>query len=187
MQRRTIGLRGTRRSAPLTQSVRLFSVENIRQHATFFLILLGTFLAACGRAQYSADYKIPESHFILRVELKQANFLLAEYQRRLVIVRAGLPLLRVDLGGDIGGYTAVNLYRLQNGEYLIAHDGNPQYRVNPNTGSVQAEVWGLPPREDRRPRDAVFSGAFDFDGNHTWRFLPASQRAERELGKLYGS
>ena len=80
-------------------------------------------------------------------------------------------------------------WRLHSGEslqYLLAHDGNPQYRVNPDTGSVQAEVWGLPPREERTPRDAVFGGAFDFDGDHTWRFLPASQRPERELGKLHG-
>jgi hypothetical protein len=140
-------------------------VEHIRATWTFFLILLSAFVVACGRAEYSAEYQMSESNFILRLELKQVNFLLAEYQRNLVIVRAGMPLLRVDLGVDIGGYTVVNLYRLRTGEYLLAHDGNPQYRVNPGTGSVQAEMWGLPPREERRPRDAVFIGALANTGN----------------------
>lgn len=151
---------------------------------TFFLMLVLALLAACSRAEYSAEYKMQESDFTLRLELRQINFPLAEYERRLVIVHAGFPLLRVDLGVDIGGYSVVNLYRQPSGEYLLAHDGNPQYKVNPVTGSVQAEMVGLPPRETRRPREAVFAGAFDFDGDHVWRFLPASQRAERELGKL---
>ncbi len=160
-------------------------MEHIKHRVTFLLMLLVTSLMGCGRAEYSAEYKIPESHFVLRIELKQVNFPHAEYSRSLVILRAGFPLLRVDLGVDIGGYTVVNLYRLPSGDYLLAHDGNPQYRVNPATGSVQADVLGLPPREERRPREAVFSGAFDFAGDHVWSFLPASQRAERELGKLF--
>lgn len=137
-------------------------------------------LTGCSRSEYSAEFKIPESEFTLRIDLRQINPPHAEYERKLLIVRAGVPLLRVDLGIDIGGYTLVNLYKLPSGEYLLAHDGNPQYKVNPITGSVQAEVLGIPPREERRPREAVFNGAFDFDRDHLWRFLSASQRTERD-------
>jgi len=74
----------------------------------------------------------------------------------------------------------INVYKLPSGEFLLAHDGNPQYKVDPATGSVQAEVLGILPRGERRPREAVFNGAFDFDDDHVWRFLSASQRTERD-------
>ncbi len=73
-------------------------VQHIGHRVTFLFMLLVTSLAGCGRAEYSAEFKMPESDFILRLELKQVNFPLAEYERSLVIVRAGFPLLRVDLG-----------------------------------------------------------------------------------------
>ncbi len=151
----------------------------------FLYLLLSALLAGCGRAEYSAEYRIPESEITLRLDLKQVNPPLAEYERSLVVVRAGAPLQRVDLGVDIGGYTLVNLYTLPSGEYLLTHDLNPFQRVNPASGVVNPVWWGLPPYETRRPPDALFIGAFDFSDDHVYRFLPASQRAEREVGQLY--
>lgn len=150
-----------------------------------FYLFFAVLLTGCGRAEYSAEYKIPDTDLALRVELKQINAPLAEYERSLIVSRAGSVLQSVVLSADIGGYSLLNLYKLASGEYVLDYDGNPYYRIDPTSGAVHAKFRGIPMGEPERPADAVFIGAFDFDHDYFWQFFPAPSRAERAVGKPY--
>ena len=155
----------------------------MRRFVLYFLFAV--LLTGCRRAEYSAEYKIPETDLALGVELKQINAPLAEYERSLIVSRAGLVFQRVALSADIGGYSLLNLYKLSSGEYVLDYDGNPYYRIDPTTGTVHAKLRGIPIGEPDRPLRETYIGAFDFDHHYVWQFFPASQRAERKVELPY--
>jgi hypothetical protein len=130
-----------------------------RWNAACFFICSLSLLAGCGRAEYSAEYNIPDTELTLRIELKQINPPLAEYERALVVIRAGSLLQSVVRTSDIGGYSLLNLYKLPSGEYVLDYDGNPDYRIDPRTGTVHAKLRGIPIGEPDRPLRGTYIGA----------------------------
>lgn len=155
------------------------------ERCVFLYLLAFALLAGCGRAEYSAEYNIPDTELTLRIDLKQINPRLAEYERSLVVIRAGSLLQSVVLISDIGGYSLLNLYKLPSGEYVLDYDGNSDYRIDSRTGTVHAKLRGIPIGESDRPLTGPYIGAFDFDHQYVWQFFQASLRAERKVGLPY--
>jgi hypothetical protein len=63
------------------------------------------------------------------------------------------------LTSDIGGYSLLNLYKLPSGEYVLDYDGNPDYRIDPRTGTAHAKLRGIPIGEPDRPLRGIYIGA----------------------------
>jgi len=130
-------------------------------------------LLGCTRAEYSAQYAVPDSEVVVGVQLTQSHPFLAEYDRFLFYGPARGPFERIHLFPDTGGYALVNLYRLDRSTLIADTIGNQSYRIE--LASPGQEVAG----------DTQFLGAFDFDPSREWRFIPSSERPNRDIGKLY--
>lgn len=77
---------------------------------------------------------------------------------------------------DSGGYTAANLYRCSAGTYTLDSYGDSLF-IDAKMGTVQ---------QGKCPNPSTYLGVFDGGGIEPWRFIPASQREEKELRMLGG-
>lgn len=138
-------------------------------------LLLAIAGAACGDAQHSAVVSLPESPFSMRVVLTSSHPFLAEYDRAFTIEREGRAIAEeVSIFPDTGGYAFINLYHAGSA-VVVQPMGNDEYHVDLKTGHVTTRPLGRPP-------DAKFLGAFDFDEDRRWTFMPATARSEKQVG-----
>lgn len=135
---------------------------------------LAAFCTACG-PDYSAALFAPDGVSIT-IELKNSHPTLAEYDRKVILatekgVAATAPLTR-----DTGGYAAANLYLCTAATYMVNSYGEVLF-IDAKMGTVQ-------PGKCRS--NSTYLGVFDGGGSKPWRFIPASQREEKELHMLEG-
>lgn len=142
--------------------------------------LLALTLAGCGQAKYQAEYTLPRSGCTLAVALRDSHPFLAEYERELFFGASQGPRSRVEMFPDTGGYALGNLYRLNPTSYLIRTMGNDEYWIDLRRCEISARSM----QEEVAP-GAQFVGCFDFAADRSWRFLSASDRAERRIGELH--
>ena len=60
--------------------------------------------------------------------------------------------------------------------------GNDEYHIDVKTGRVITRPLEFAETIVRRPSEAKFLGAFDFDEDRRWTFIPAATRPERQVG-----
>jgi hypothetical protein len=128
---------------------------------------------------------IPDTELTLRIELKQINPPLAEYERS--PRRHSRWIASSECSADFR-YRRIQPsqpLQLPSGEYVLDYEDNPDYRIDPRTGTVHAKLRGIPIGEPDRPLRGTYVGAFDFDHHYVWQFFPASLRAERKVGLPY--
>jgi len=141
-------------------------------------------LTSCGRVEYRADFALPGSDLVVAVILRHSHPYLAEYDRELLFgPRDGLSE-RITLFPDTGGYALINLYQIGASSYLVKTIGNDDYTLNVDDARITSRAT-LSDQQRVVPPDAQFVGAFDFAPAPTWRFIPASERAERLIGEIY--
>jgi len=150
------------------------------KHVEVVAVVVGAALLACGRAEYSAQYAIPNSNTVVGVQLTQSHPFLAEYDRVLFFGPAEGPFQRIALFPDTGGYTLVNLYKLDASTLIADTIGNQSYRIELDSDPGTPVLRNQPVESSTQ-----FLGAFDFDKSREWRFIGAGDRPKRDIGKLY--
>lgn len=145
-------------------------------------LLLAIAAAACGDAQHSATVSLPESPFSMRVVLTSSHPFLAEYDRAFTIEGEGRAIAEaVSIFPDTGGYAFINLY--QAGSIVVVQTmGNDEYHIDLSTGRVTTRPLEFVETIVRRPSEGTFLGAFDFDEDRRWVFIPAATRSEKQIG-----
>jgi hypothetical protein len=146
-------------------------------------VLVASLVVACGRAEYRASYALPNSRLSISVALHQSHSFLAEYNRRLGVFDKSGGVVEAELFPDTGGYAVVNLYLLPSGQFMVRTHGNHNYLLNSEVPSISAHLVTSPAARSR-PSEAEFLGAFDFNHSQEWRFIPSSERSERDLDRL---
>ena len=130
-----------------------------------------------GGSRYEARYALPGSPYEVVVSLSQMHPHLAEYEREIRVEGVGraatLPLFP-----DTGGYALVNAYSANSGRVILRTMGNDEYLIDNQSGQVSRRRH-LSECNERGPFDAAFIGAFDFDTDGQWRFIPEDERAEQ--------
>lgn len=105
------------------------------------------------------------------VALQGSHAYLAEYDRELTLASGQTMRATMHLTPDTGGYAAANLYRCASGTYMLDSYGE-LILLDARAGTIFA---------GQCPAGRTYLGIFDGGGRVPWRFIPASQRAEREL------
>lgn len=132
-----------------------------------------------GGASYEAYYALPGSRYRIEVSLSQMHPYLAEYNRELR-VRSADRERRSELFPDTGGYARANLYRTPQSTFVVRTMGNHEYVIDGDSGDI-VELPHMVQCGEGGPPDALFLGAFDFDGTRQWRFITAIEREERVI------
>jgi len=142
--------------------------------ATGVLVVGCAVMSGCGAEPRVAQYSVPSGDVTLAVSLLSTHPFLAEFKRELLVTRANTPPTTTELFPDTGGYALVNLYRRSDGQLLVRTIGDDSYVVDP-TGEIKTI-----PAIGASSTDA-YLGAFDWDAQKRWRFIPASEAAEMPL------
>ena len=145
------------------------------------LVLFVVAASGCGDAEHSASMSVPGSRDSIRIVLKSTHPFLAEYDRSLRIERDGqLTQAEVPLFPDTGGYARVNVYE-QDAVLVLRTAGPDEYLLERSTGRLSTRSLEAGTSK-AVASEATFVGAFDFDDQGTFAFIPASQSPERKLG-----
>lgn len=116
--------------------------------------------------------------------LRASHPFLAEYDRSFTVEHEGRAIRsNVQLFPDTGGHALVNLYRVGSA-VLLQTMGHEEYRIDLNSGSGTVRPTAFDEAVPRRPLEATFLGAFDFDEHDLWQFMPAATRRERPIGAI---
>lgn len=135
------------------------------------LVVVAAACSGCG-ADASAAF-VDADGTSIAIELRHAHRTLAEYDRKVILVRNG-AVAASNLVRDSGGYAAANLYRCAPGTYMIDSYGE-RLVIDAKARTIQTGVC---------PGASIYLGIFDGGGSKPWRFFPSSQRAEKELVML---
>lgn len=125
---------------------------------------------------YQATTRLADSASEISIQLVPTHPYLAEYQRTLVLHKAGSPDQRVEMFADTGGYSRTQLYRLPDGKFLVS-------------GFFDAFVIDLSrhsiaPYTETAVHMGAYLGAFDKmgpDSSKEWTFNDTSQSPEQKL------
>jgi hypothetical protein len=128
---------------------------------------------------YEASAKLPGSTSQIIVQLEPMHPYLAEYRRTLVLRKSGVPDQRVEMFSDTGGYSRTQLYRLDNGLFLV-HGFFDAVIIDPTNHSlvVMPETQNI---------TGSYLGAFDKAKDRQWQFINANQSPEQSLVAKSGS
>lgn len=128
---------------------------------------------------HGVDYKLPGSDIQIGIELKPMNPIFAEYERRLVVKRAGVTQITQDIFPDTGGYLRTNVYQLKRNEFVVKGFFDEWIvRTSPLSVVLSTETIG---EAAFMEREAGFLGAFDVAPDRNWRFIPKKERAEQTV------
>jgi hypothetical protein len=122
---------------------------------------------------YEAETHLPGTNSSVAVQLEPMHLYLAEYRRKLVLRRPGMPDMYVDLFPDTGGYVRTQLYRLSDGRFLIR--GFFDAVVVDSEKHTLTEQSGIPTNV------GSYLGAFDEIPRDQWRFISAAKSPEQSL------
>jgi hypothetical protein len=126
--------------------------------------------------RYEASAKFLGSTFEIIVEIVPTHPYLAEYERTLILRKAGSSDQRFSMFPDTGGYLRTQLYRLPDGRLLVS-DFFDTFVINVVKQKIDADTGVLPEK-------GVYLGAFDNrEGaiRTTWRFIDAGKSPEQVL------
>ena len=137
-------------------------------------IALAAFCTACG-PDHSAAFLAPKGVSIT-IELRLSHPTLAEYDRKVILTKDKRVAATWSLMRDTGGYAAANLYRCSAATYMLDSYGDSLF-IDAKMGTVQ---------QGKCRSASTYLGVFDGGGSEPWRFIPASQREEKELRMLGG-
>lgn len=137
--------------------------------------MLSSCQVASTRKAVAATFRVPRSSMALTVERKAAHPFLAEYDRYLILLIDGIERQRIELSTDTGGYSRVNVFRINDNIYLLKDIYNI-YELD-----LRQQALRKSPNHDLV---GAFVGAFDDDGEKVWRFIPASDRAQVPTDEL---
>ena len=150
-------------------------------------------IVACSATERYAEADLPGAGVVVGVRPIHSHPFLAEYDRELISTTLDGPQTQ-EIFPDTGGYPLVNVYRQGTSSFLLLTKGDHQYSVDARDGTLTTRrarttqvdrpdggfsIHHLP------PNGSEFVGAFDFDAEREWRFIPARERPERVVGKLY--
>lgn len=126
-------------------------------------------ISACSTADHTASYMINDEAK-LKVQLKAIHPYLAEYERTVVLVRKGKPIVRKIMMLDSGGYSAGNLYDCGSGVFMLKGYFDT-WRID----GVAGKIW------EGDCDDPVYLGVFEGGGSVPWQFHGADLRQEVDL------
>lgn len=143
-----------------------------------FLFIITIFcVSICHAADRSATYFEADGNTSISLELFHIHPFLAEYDRDLVVLLKGRAPIRHRLFPDTGGYTATNLYKCGDSQYLIKGYFD-SWIVNIHDPSIkEGECDG---------KELKYIGGFHGAGSKPWVFSPASEREEQPLKPYRG-
>jgi len=122
---------------------------------------------------YVADTPLPGTKSIVEVQLQPMHLYLAQYRRALVLRSPGVPDVRRHMFPDTGGHLRTQLYRLDDGRFVVEGTFDA-FLVDPVKHSISQAGAKL-------IDSARYLGAFDDAGNGRWRFIPAPESPKQWL------
>jgi len=136
-----------------------------------FAILMGICLSGCGQ-QVSGAIAPDE----VRVVVSGRHPFLRDHSRDCIVTRDGVELTRFPLYPDPGLGVHSNLYRAENGDYVLIDINGTWYEIDAEDGRLLQKEWKW---NDMTPPD--YLGVFEYDGTDEYVFYPALEKPEPEI------
>src|SRR5262245_38428268 len=133
------------------------------------VVLLVSMLVACSPNAEEAVFELPKSDRSVVIERQPVHRFFAEYSRNAILRIGSRVVAETPLFLDTGGYSRVNVYRIDESTFLL-RDAEASYSVGNKSTTIS--------RDQERRKLGTFVGSFDLDSSGKWRFIPAQERAE---------
>ena len=130
-----------------------------------------------GKASYSSEavFKVPNTNVEIILERRVIHLFLAEYERAIILRIGGNEIFHQKAAADSGGYSQMNVYQISPTEFLLS-GASDNYELDVAERKINSDV------SMKKLTNVKFTGVFDADEKHVWRFIRADEREEKRNG-----
>lgn len=146
------------------------------------LILSILFFTSCLNVSINNVWKVPDTKLTIAVEKRKPEMMRAEVERTMILRDNYLDKAKISLSKGLEKFARLNIYQISGNQYVL-RDAFEVYQLDTQAKTLTKTSPAILTATFEDATYPKFIGAFDTNENGGWRYIPASERAEIQLGK----